>query len=174
MEKEEEKNKELNNIIKELKEEIAEEERKKEKEKRDGKEEYKYFNSKMKIRYLISINYKDNIVNYMRLEKLFLPEYPNVEKFSFEVVELEINIKQIRDDLIAITFKGETRKGENDKRPFEAKFSDINTVVYVGYIPGFINRVAIEESIKEQGIEKTFMYLVRSLQNHLLFGFPIV
>jgi hypothetical protein len=168
-------NKELERIIKELREEIAEEERKRqEKEKKDGKEEYKYFNSKMRIRYLISIVYKDNIVNYMRLEKLFLPEYPSFEKFNFEVVELNIDVKEIKDGLIAITFKGETKKGENDKRPFEAKFSDINTVVYVGYIPGFIDRVAIEESIKEQGIEKTFMYLVKSLQNHLLFGFPIV
>jgi len=171
----EKENKELERIMKELKEEKEEEERKKEKEKRDGKEEYKYFNSKMRIRYLISINYKDNIVNYMRLEKIFLPEYPDIEKFNFEVVELEIDIKEIKDGLIAITFKGETRKGENDRKyQFEAKFSDINTVVYVSYIPGFIDRLGIEESIKEQGIEKTFMYLVKSLQNHLLFGFPIV
>jgi hypothetical protein len=176
MEEEEKENKELKRIIEEITRELEEERRKKEeKEKKDGQKQYKYFSTKSMTRYLISIAYKNNVINYMRLEKVYIPNYPDIQKFRFEMIKLKIRVNEIKDDLVAITFIGETKKGENDiKYPFEVKYSHINTTVYVCKIPGFVSRYGVEESIKQEGVEKTFMYIVKSLQNYLTLGFPEV
>ncbi|MGC9115793.1 MAG: hypothetical protein ACP5HH_07340 [Fervidicoccaceae archaeon] len=169
-------NKELERIVKELEREIKEEERKRqEKEEKDGQKQYKYFSFKTKTRYLISFSYKDNIINYIKLEKVYIPNYPNVQKFKFEMIELKINVRQIKENDIAISFIGEIRAGKNDKKySFEVKFADINTTIYVSSLPDFTSKLEIEKSIRSEGVEKTFKYIARSLKSYLTFGFPDV
>ncbi len=152
-----------------------------EKEQKEEKDEVRerdlyYFNEQKQTRYSISFKAVGRTIEYIKLEKTWIPFYPSYSYTTTEEVEMNISTYDMKNGEIAVTIKGVTRKRENKREsiPLEIKYIDIETTIFAPFLPFFADSGEIEKSIEEQGIQKTFVDIIKSVKMYLTLGFPEV